>query len=60
MAQCELREEEDWWQSIRRLVVLHAVLGTSSSAKPTENILIAHAEMYFYNDPKSSQADNGN
>lgn len=60
MAQCEVREEEDWWQSVRRLVILHVVLGTSSSPKPTENILIAHAEMYFYNDPKSSQADNGN
>lgn len=60
MAQCEVRDEEDWWQSVKRLVILHAVLGTSSSGKPTENILIAHPEMYFYNKPESSQVDNGN
>lgn len=59
MAHCEVREE-DCWHSVRRLIILHAVLGTSSSTKPTEKILIAHRERYFYNDPKSSHVDNGN
>ena len=60
MAHYEVREEEDCWHSVRRLVILHALLGTSSSTKPTEKILIANREMYFYNDPESSHVDNGN